>query len=463
MQLEMKNVAISPDGLYGYAGHSVFRLNAGAAGPGSGKAGGSEPAAEPTSPERKPLGGGLIAPWGDDNLFPQAVVKDIEKNTVLGSTLERKAATMYGQGITYGVVTGRDKRGLAQFEPQFIQEVEDFLEASNVARYAFEALLDINTFANAFPEFVLSKNRAKIVALSTQDATWCRYALPKNGMVPYVYINANWDNGGSPTDAQYTTRVPVIDPYYDAVGNLKARTDDFKYIYPLSVPSPDKALYQLASWNAVRRSGWLDVAAAIPEFKKLLFKNQLSVKYLVEIHSAYWEWKYGDWQGLSLDERKNLIEAELAAFNSVMSGTNGAGKTVMTTTLLDKMGKEVSAFKITAIDDKLKDGIYIEDSQEASSHIYTALAYAPSLMGISPGKGMGGGAGGGSEPRVLFSNFISTAQFHMDLVLEPLNFIARYNNWTVNGKPVRFRFVAPLVMTEAIDNTPAAPAQQESK
>jgi len=29
---------------------------------------------------------------------------------------------------------------------------------------------------------------------------------------------------------------------------------------------------------------------------------------------------------------------------------------------------------------------------------------------------------------VLFSNFISTAQLHMDLVLEPLNLIARYNN-----------------------------------
>ncbi len=455
-------VAISSDGLYGYAGHTVYRLNAGAAGS-AGKASGNQPAAEPTSPERKPLGGGLISPWGEDNLFPQAVVKDIERNTVLGSVLERKTATMYGQGITYGVVTGRDKNGLPQFEPQFIPEIEDFLDGSNVARYAFEGLHDVNTFANAFPELVLSKNRAKIVGISTQEACWSRYGLPKNGMVDFVYINANWDNGGSATDAQYTTRVPVIDPYYDAVGNLKARTDGFKYVYPLSVPSPDKALYQLASWNAVRRSGWLDVAAAIPEFKKMLFKNQLSVKYMVEIHSAYWEWKYGDWLGLAIDERKQLIEAELTAFNNVMSGTNGAGKTVMTTTIRTQSGEEVSAFKVTAIDDKLKDGIYIEDSQEAASHIYTAVGYAPSLMGVSPGKGMGGGAGGGSEPRVLFSNFISTAQFHMDLILEPLNLIARYNGWQVQGRPIRFRFVPPLVLTEAITGTPSEPAKQEAK
>ena len=457
-------VVISPDGRYGHVDDSasVFRLNAGVSGSSSGNTG-AQPAAEPTSPQRKPDGGGLISPWGADNLFPQAVVKDIEKNTVLGSILERKTATMYGQGLAYGTIVGVDKSGAKQFEGQYIPEIEEFLEGSNVGRYAFEGLLDVNTFANAFPELVLTKNRAKICGISTQEATWSRYGVPKNGMVDYLYINANWDNGGSPTDI-LTTKVPLIDPYYDAVGSLRKRTDSFKYIYPLSIPSPDKALYQLASWNAVRRSGWLDVAAAIPEFKKMLFKNQLSVKYLVEIHSAYWIWKYGDWEGLSIGERKQLIEAELTAFNSIMSGTNGAGKTVMATTLTEPgTGKEVSAFKITAIDDKLKDGIYIEDSQEASSHIYTAVGYAPSLMGVSPGKGMGEGAGGGSEPRVLFSNFISTAQFHMDLVLEPLNLIARYNNWTVKGRPIRFKFLPPLVMTEATQNTPSADPKQQSK
>jgi hypothetical protein len=286
---------------------------------------------------------------------------------------------------------------------------------------------------------------------------------PKAGLPTQIAINANWDNGGTAFD-EYATRVPLIDPYYDAVGNLRGRTDAFKYVYPLSIPSPDKAYYQLASWNSVRRSGWLDVMAAIPEFKKALFKNQLSVKYLISIHSAYWEWKYGDWEGLSRDEKVSLLDAELKAFDEVMSGTNGAGKTVMSTTILDKRtNQEVEAFKITAIDDKLKDGLYIEDSAEAASHIYTATGVAPSLMGVSPGKGMGGGAGGGSEPRVLFNNFVSTAQFHMDLVLEPLNLIARYNNWAVNGKRVKWRFLNPFVMQPAAADAPSAPAKQESK
>jgi hypothetical protein len=462
-------VIVNNDATLAYTEKSgtVFRLNMSAASAAGlrGSGGKPVPEEEPSTPDKKPDGGGDVIPWGVDNLFPQSVIGDIEKNTVLPSVLERKASMMYGGGIVYGIVTGVNKDGSKVFEAQEVPEIEDFLEGSNVARYAFEALHEICTFSNAFPELIVSKNRQKIVAISSQETSWARYLRPKSGkgLPTQVVFNANWDNGGSAHD-DYAIIVPLIDPYYDAVGTLKARTDGFKYVYPISIPSPDKALYQLASWNSVRRSGWLDVAAAIPEFKKALFKNQLSVKYLVSIHSCYWEWKYGDWEGLDQADKVRLINDELTAFDNVMSGTNGAGKTVMTTTILDKRtNQEVEAFKITAIDDKLKDGLYIEDSAEASSHIYTAVGVAPSLMGVSPGKGMGDGAGGGSEPRVLFNNFVSTAQFHMDLVLEPLNLIARYNNWQVGGKRVKFRFLNPFVMQPAAAGAPGADAQQQSK
>jgi hypothetical protein len=461
-------VVVNNDATLAYTQQSgtVFRLNMSAASAAALRGSGGKTVQEtpPTTPAKKPDAGGDVIPWGEDNLFPQAVIRDIEKNTVLPSVLERKTSMMYGGGIVYGIITGVNKDGSKIFEAQMVPEIDDFIEDTNVACYAYEALHDINTFSNAYPELIISKNRQKIVGISTQEAAWTRYLKPKQGGLPtHVVFNANWDNGGTATD-EYATQVPILDPYHGVVANLRARTDGFKFVYPISIPSPDKALYQLASWNAVRRSGWLDVAAAIPEFKKSLFKNQLSVKYLVSIHSAYWEWKYGDWEGLEKEEKIRLINDELTAFDNVMSGTNGAGKTVMTTTILDKRTNlEVEAFKITAIDDKLKDGLYIEDSAEASSHIYTAVGVAPSLMGVSPGKGMGDGAGGGSEPRVLFNNFVSTAQFHLDLVLAPLNLIARYNNWTVNGKPVKFRFLNPFVMQPASKDAPAADAQQQSK
>jgi hypothetical protein len=459
----MKTIVVNQEANYGYSSGTgaMYRLNApmGAAGSGSTPSVGSAPAAEPTSPEKK-LDGGDFVPWGEDNLFPQAVIKDIEKSTMLPAIFEKKTDTMYGGGLMYGTITGVDADNNLVFKRAYDPEIESWATSTGLHLYAYEALHDINTFANAFPELVLSKDRTKVTGISTQEATWCRYAKPKNGRLTDVLINANWDNGGTAADS---ARVPVIDPYYNPVDALRGRSG-FKFIYPVSVPSPDKAMYQLASWNSVRRSGWLKVAAQIPEFKQMLFDNQLSVKYIITVHSAYWEWKYGDWDALSRDEKRNLLEAEIKAFDDVMSGTKGAGKTVMSTTILDKRTNlEVAAFTIEAVDDKIKDGIYIEDSQEASSHIFTATGFAPSLMGVSPGKGMGAGAGGGSEPRVLFSNFVSTAQFKLDLVLEPLNFAMRYNGQVIDGKPVVWRFVNPYVMTAEAGKTPSAPAQQETK
>ena len=455
-------IITNPEGTLAFAESTgaVFRLNAGLgpsyqANPGPRTAGSGQ---EPTTPQKQYVGYGPgdTAPWGEDNLFPQQVLRDIESNSILPSLLEKKTSVMFGDGLCYGIVEGYDDDGNEIFKRQSVPEIDQFIKRTRLNRYAFEALHDINTFANAFPELVLSKDRKKIVGISTQEAIWCRFQKPQDGQMQNVYINANWDYSAQPTD-DWTTTVPIIDPYYDAVGNLKARQDSFKYIYPISVPSPDKAFYQLASWNSVRRTGWLDVMAAIPKFKQMLFKNQLSVKYLVEIHALYWDWKYGDWEGKTLDEKRSLIESELKGFNDVMTGVNGAGKTVMTTTIRTAKGEDVPAFKVTAIDDKMKDGIYIEDSAEAASHIYTAVGVPAALMGTSPGKSAsGGGAGGGSEPRVLFNNLISTSTFQQSLVLEPLELITDYNGWDPR---LKWRFQIP----KAMSMSSTLNAQQESK
>ncbi|WP_187261316.1 hypothetical protein [Pontibacter beigongshangensis] len=436
-------VVVNKEGTFAYTpsgAGAIIKLNASFRGTSSAK-GADAPGAAATTPVVKAMGD-EIASWGEDNLFPQNVMKDVEKSEVLSDTLTWKAKAWYGSGVVYGYVE-LDDQGNEKFIRKRMPEVEEFLKRSNINRYALEALTDISFFANAFPEFILSKNRKKIVMLTAQDAVFCRFSKPKtNGVINYCYINANWDNGANITD-EYTTRVSVIDPYFDPVESLRARTDDFKYIYPINVPSPGKAEYQLASWNAVRKTGWLDVAKAIPEFKKQLFKNQLSVKYLIEVHYAYWEWKYGDWSAKPVEERQKIIAEELDFFNSVMAGTEGAGKSIIATTVRNpNTGEDIPAFKVTAIDDKIKDGIYIEDSQEAASYIYTAVGVAPTLRGVSPGKGMG--AGSGSDARVAFNNFVSTSRFEQDLVLEPLNLIRDYNGW---DPELQFRFQNPLIMT----------------
>lgn len=403
--------------------------------------------AAPTTSFQKNEGSNDIEFWGDDNLFPQNVRKEVEKNTILPTILQKRAEFWYGGGIMYGRLVDYDSNGnpiLKRAMPGEFPEVDLFWRRSNIRRYGFEGFSDLSWWANAFPELILSRDRSQINRLQILEAPFCRYskAKPKTGVFEKVYFNANWENGGTFND-ENSTPVPVLDPYSDPVEGLRARTDGFKYVYPLSIPSPEKNAYQLASWNSVRRSGWLEVAQAIPEFKKALFKNQLTVKYVITVHAEFWNFKYGDWEAKSPEERKKIISDELEEFDKIMAGNEGAGKTIMATEFTHPDTKEtIPAFKVEAVDDKLKSGMYIEDSQEASSHIFTAVGVAPTLMGVSPGKGMG--AGSGSDARVAFNNFISTSKFQQDLILEPLELVRDYNGW---DPQLQFWVQNPLIMT----------------
>ncbi len=432
------DIFVNPSGSFGYIQGIGALVKTGAA-PGT-----ASGAPSTASLVRTSGGNANVAYWGADNLFPQQVVADAEINTSLATMLNWKAKAWYGGGLMYGALS-YDEQGQEVFKQLLVPEIEDFLRRVPVHRYFFDALLDISWFGNAFPELILSRDRSKIVGISTQDACYCRYAraMKVSEIMQLVYINANWDKAGRYND-EYTTAVPVLDPYYDAENVLRARTDGFKYIYPISVPSPDRSEYQLASWNTVRRSGWLEVATAVVEFKKMLLKQIISVEYVIEVNPAYWAWKFKDWDEKDEEERRKLIKDELKNFSDVMTGSSGAGKSLMTTTVKDSAGNDVAAFKVTVLDKKMKEGIFNEDSQEAASHVFTAGGVAPTLMGIQPGKNMG--AGSGSDARVAFNNFISTSTFEIDLALEPLNFLLRYNGWGT-AQNIVWRVKQPLIMT----------------
>jgi hypothetical protein len=449
----MEQVHFNSGGNVAYLNGSVFRIGgAMGASKGAASAPGKAGGDAPTTPLVKGQSGD-VAQWGDANDFPQQIVTEISKSSIIPPVLDWKTRAIYGKGIVYGKVIDYDDNGNEIFKRVKDPVIKAFFQESNIARYGFEGIQNLIYFANGFPELILSRDRSIITGLSTPDTSYCRYSVPKPGQaVPeLLHISANWPEA-KPGDG-YTTSVPVLDPYYGAVQNLRDDSRGFKYIYPLSLPSPGQALYQLIAWNSIRKSGWLDVAQAIPEFKKALFKNQLSLKYIIEAHEGYWKWKYPDWDTKTTEARRSIISTELADFEKTMAGADGAGKSILTITFTDPRTNEtVQAFKVTAIDDKIKSGIYIEDSQEAASHIYTALQVDPTLSGISPGKGMG--AGSGSDKRVAFNAFIATHYYLQQLIIEPLNLVRDYNGWDPD---IEFRFLNPQINT--LDKAEEAPAK----
>jgi hypothetical protein len=216
-----------------------------------------------------------------------------------------------------------------------------------------------------------------------------------------------------------------------------------KVIYPTSFPSPGKTYYQLAHWDSVRSGGWLDVANSIPEFKQYMFKNQISLRYHVQIPTSFWTWKYPDWESYTTEQKVKSMKQEAKFFEDTMTGTKGSFKTLITSYIADEVAqKEYGKWIVTELGAKNNSNLYIEDSGEASSHLLYALGMDPTLVGYSIGKGMG--AGSGSDKREAFNMYQLQCQMDRDIILEPLEFIRDYNNW---DPKLRFKFRYGMLKT----------------
>lgn len=386
-----------------------------------------------------------IYPWGDSNTLPHQIIADARKNTIIPSTLAWKAEALYGSGVGFGYKEYQgDKEVLVPAQDKF-PEIRAFFESRKMRRYIRQSSKAYYWFKNIFPELVLSKDRKQIVSIASQRPEYCRYKREKDDSpgrrsVKNVVVDANWEDGHTNIDTKYGTVVPLIDPYRGGgpqdndVEWLRTQSG-YKYIYPVCDPTPGTTYYQEAEWHTVRTSGWLKIVEEIPKFKGALLENQISPKYLIEISTWWWNWKYPNFEDFTTEKKKELMEAELTRFNDFMAGSANAGQSLMVTFNSDpSRDKEYPGWKITPIKNEIPDGIYNTDSQEGNSHLMYALGVDPVLRGFTPGAKM---ASGGSEKRVAWNNHLLVTKPHQDDILEPLEFIRDYNGWDPN---LRFWF-----------------------
>jgi len=392
---------------------------------------------KPTTTVVKAEGTEVFSPWGEDNDFPQKVIADVQAVPAIGPLLDTQARLLYSGGLAWGRIEygadGQEK--MVPLEDSKNKVIKEFMRRTNIGLYLIEAATDLYWFKNVFPELILSKDRSEILQICTQAAEECRWEKQdkSTGLVKNCYISANWPD--AKVSDKETKKLPVLDPYYDPATALSERKDGTNYIYPLSYPSPGNKYYQLASWNALRSSGWLDVIKSIPKFKKALLENQLTIKYHIEISDQYWGWKFKDFQKKTESEQKKLITGEIQAFVDAMKGADKTGKPFFSAFKSDPhTGKDYSGWKVHVIDDKIKDGQYLEDGKEASAQIMNAIGVHPALTGMTPDSGLGGA---GSNIREAYNLHILTNRPHQDLILAPLYLIKQYNGW---DEEVEFRF-----------------------
>jgi hypothetical protein len=378
---------------------------------------------------------GVIASWGKNNDAPQKIIEQVKKNGSASSALRFLRKAHYGNGL---VLLRHEVDEQGKKEPKVVSltevpEIHEFFRKSQMDRVWKETITDLEWFSLGFPEYILSNNYATINRVKRHKTAWCRFELmnEQSGLVEHVYISEKFGKGSVDVTSHFVEKVPLIDSYWsaDEVREYCKLNKITKFIRPVFYPLLDEAYYPESEWHAILKSGWLDVANSVPELKKALFNNQMTIKFIIEVDERYFEYIYKDeWLKYKAEDRKRIRQELVDEINTGLTGNDKAGKSIQSMLYVGNDGKQYSAVKITAIDDKLKDGSYLPEAEAANSEVLFALGVDPSLIGAGiPGGKLG--AGSGSDKREAFTILSALYKTNRETTLEIFDFIQDYNGW----------------------------------
>lgn len=379
-----------------------------------------------------------VAAWGSKNTTPQDILADVRKNGAATSGLNAVRDNHYGGGFILFKETfeddknGNAKRKLTQQSLLQHKDIKDFFKRNQMKMFFKEIIADLEYFAIYFPEYVTSLDGNTIYEVHRQKAAQCRFELmdEETAEIKNIWISTRWHKAQSATEGVYAKPVRYINPYW-SVEKVKEYCKKHKidrFIRPVHYPMLDENYYPVATWHSAYYSKWIEVSNSIPEFKKALFENQSTIKYHIEIDNDYFKAKYEEaWEDFSVDEQETKRQEFVDFIHDSLTGTKNTGKAVWSMIYRDEDGKEVPGLKITAIDDKLKDGAFLPDGEVANNEILSAISVDGCI--ISSGTPGSMGAGSGSDKRVAWDILSARSKPKREYSLAVFEFIQEYNNW----------------------------------
>jgi len=401
-----------------------------------------------------------VVPWGEDNDLPQQIIEKVYKVPQMTANLWFNILAGYADGIKPVRITydANEEKVITPYAGN--PEVDAFFLENDMDGYLLEQLTDMHWFFNVFPEIIFNKedgDKRKIVTLNNKEAAFSRWSERdlKSGRIEYHYYYAYWNQYAPDDQERICYATPVLDPsnpvrhlrrIMEEDSTLKWSQRRNRFVIPLSFPTPGRSYYQKPYWYSLIESGWYDFAIKIPEFKKALMTNQISVKYIVSLAPDYFQDIFR--REKITDEKKQLerIKKEYADIKKFLKDAENAGKSIITMQKKDPNGQPYPNIKIEVVGGNKKEGgDYIEDSEEVSNIISYGMLVHPSLVGASPGKNK---PINGTEARELY--ILKQAQIKplRDRILRPLYVIKAINRW-----PDDLHFVIPNLELTTLDKS----------
>lgn len=387
------------------------------------------------------------ASWGNDNLLPQKMAKDISECGVLNSGIDVKARFGMGKGI-WPVYTNRLPDGSEEIiKIEDDPEILDWLEESNDFHNCFGIFKDMIAYAQGQVRFVLDRSRKKIAYMQRDDITECRYEkMDKYGTMKNVYMSANWNSVFSYPNP-YVIKIPLLS-FTGTVNDLKSRVSGYEFGYRLVYPTWVRRYYTIPAWMAAYK--WVQIAKSVPEMKAALFENNMRIKYQVVVYEKYWDQAFGSdvWISYTEEEREQKRVELYDNIDKFLVGSKNAYKSIFIDGYTDHAGNKFQNIDIIPIKDETKAGELLPDASASNFEILFALSVNPAVIGSHgvTSSGYGGGAGSGSDIREAGLYEILKQEFERRYLSRVFNIVKMYNGWNP-----KLKFVFPNMVLTTTD------------
>jgi hypothetical protein len=349
-----------------------------------------------STPQIKSQDSLVFAPWGTNNDLPIKMAQDIEGCGVLSAGLDIKARIAIGKGPMPALLVNVDKEGKEELEWVDDSEIHDWMELNDCFNMSLNTMYDKLTYGwNAY-QMLLSRDRKKINRVKRTDVYSVRLEKPKGGYINNIYINSDWELNLNMNDADYVKKVYLLEEDNE-INELLQLNAGYEFAMINRQLRNGKQFYPTALWYSAK--GWVDQAKSIPKLKNALMNNQITVKYLITISEQYWRRIHKLWDTYTPEKKQEVIKTKLDEIDKYLAGVDNQYKSITAMKYVDPVTKvEVSDITIEVIDDKIKDGKLLPDSQAGNSEILFALQINPALVGA----GQPGGAYSTMQAAVIF-------------------------------------------------------------
>jgi hypothetical protein len=388
------------------------------------------------------------ADWGHLNDLPDKMRKDIEECGVLSAALDAKARIAVGKGPMPFLLGNIDADGKEELEFVNDPEIHDWFELNDSFGYSITSIYDLFGYGWTPSQILLSRDRKKINRIQRADVVDSRLGVKDNtGDIRNLYLCDDWACQQS-FNNEYIRAIPILYEK-DELADLLQRTSGHEFAIINRQLRNGRGYYPPPLWYSTKK--WVDIAKAVPGMKTAMFKNQMTIKYLITISASYWKRIHKKWDSFTTEKRKEIMDDKLDEIDKYLTGNENQYKSIIANSYIDPITKqEIPDIKIEVLDDKVKDGKLLPDSAAANSEILFALQINPALFGAGQPQGAYANNAGGSNIRESYMIQLMLLEWERRQNIRPLNLVKQYNGWTrleKDGKRLVFRYPSGLLTT----------------